>query len=224
MRSLKSCLYTSRKVIGINIFLLGLSIVTYSQGVSMKEQMQNFDLVLKKDNPLFYASLQPPIKVNSYLDSLQQFYGRQIHPSKVAFLSELFGWHNGTNKAIYIAPFTYFYSFSITLKFMREQNSIYAFKQKGLFPVFLSNGSEVLCINLFNESLVLIQASAELGTTYSSAFDSFISWMELSTKCYEEKLFYHKEIEGVKYLTIADFDSYVRYYKLLNPMHGKLFP
>jgi hypothetical protein len=210
-----------KKHIAIVVIVL-TSTLHFQRMETTQSPIEKLDQVLKQYHPEFYKCLSPSIKFERYVDSLENFYGRNMHPSKKKFLSELYGWHNGVDSNIYIVPFTYFNRIEVISKFVYA-DTMYNFRKTGLFPVFGTNGSEIICINLFNDSPVLIQVDFELGYHQVDAFDSFETWVDLSANCFKEGIFYFENVNGKYCIREFDLDDYFKRYRKMNPKTGKLY-
>jgi hypothetical protein len=181
-------------------------------------KLRKLEDVLKKENSAFCDALLPPIKLEA-LESLNHFYGKKINPAKYELLAALFGWHNGTDEAIYIIPSIYFHSYEVMLRLATERDDIYEFKRRGLFPLFWSNGSEVLCINLCDDSPLIIEADNQVGLQFHEAFNSLGSWIEFNIEAYESGVYFWQEIDGKRYLNCSSFEAYKKLRKPFEPLN-----
>jgi hypothetical protein len=208
-------------IIGL-VFLLNK--VSFAQDSHVKDQLADLEKVLKQYNPLFVDCLMAPINFDEYLHNLERVYKTPINPKKIEFLRELYDWHNGTNEPVYIRPYSFFYNFELTLNLVQKLDSLYHFTSKGLFPIFISDGSGMTCITLFDESPVILDADPGGSKECLEAFDSMKTWIELCITCYESGIFSYVSKNNKRYLTISNLDKYFYIYKKLNPKFGKMYP
>ncbi len=198
---------------------------------NMDTSLRSFTDVLKIYNHPFIASMLPPVNFSNYQEQLEKLYGRKISSSKVSFLKKLYAWSGGSSARL-VPGYWYLTTVQQNIHALNgDKDELQYMRLNGFYPIMQSENGRLLCITLFDESVILWVIDfydIENPNPATSAYDSFESWISFSIYCFEHGIFTMKNWQGQSILWFTEdkmkADLFDKMYFKFNPKHGKLHP